>query len=186
MGMTIREKADVVGSLRWVSVFAMETLARWIPTSPEFEAKTCFGRHVWELAQHADALGRRTAELRAALHFSNPPTPAYRALLEELAASSTTPARVATFYDGLCQDLPRRYMAYLSATDRLLDDPSVRVMERILPDFTRMRDEAGAMLRQRPDLAGASALGADWATRAGAVTDWVSRRPVAATPEVLA
>ena len=50
MGLSIREKADTVGTLRFASVFAMESLARWIPTTPELEAKVCFGRHVWEFA----------------------------------------------------------------------------------------------------------------------------------------
>ncbi len=180
MGMTIRERADTIGSLRWVSVFAMETAARWIPTSPEFEAKTCLGRHVWELAQHADALGRRTAELRAAFHFSNPPVEGYRALLEEMAQAPATAARLAHFYEGVCVELPRRYRAYLAATDPMLDEPSVRVIERILPDFTRMREEASAVQHARPELAEATAAGLVWAARAARIDDWVSRRPVAA------
>ena len=180
MGMTIREKADTVGCLRYVSVVAMETLARWIPTTAELEAKICFGRHVWEFAQHADALGKRTAELRAALHFSNPPVKGYAAMLSELAAASSTRDRIALFYEGLLPDLERRYRAYLDHTDHLLDDPSVRLMERALADVTRIRSEAGALVRERPELAGVPSTVRAWAERAGAIAEWVTHRAPAA------
>ena len=184
MGLSIREKADTVGTLRFASVFAMEALARWIPTTPELEAKVCFGRHVWEFAQHADALGRRTAELRAALHHSAPPTSAYGALLDQLAGTVPTRERISVFYDGLLADLERRYRTFLGTTDHLLDEPSVRIMERILQDFARMRGEALALVRERPELADAT-TGPAWAGAAGRVAEWVVSRP-ASPPKVVA
>ena len=82
MTLTVRERADTIGTLRFISVFAMETLARWVPTTPDLEAKIIFGRHIWEFAQHADALGKRTHELRAALHYSPEPTAGSLAALQ--------------------------------------------------------------------------------------------------------
>ena len=79
MTLSVRERADTIGTLRHIEVFTMETLARWVPTTPDLEAKVVFGRHIWDCAQHADALGRRTHELRAeAIVNSRPPaaTPA--------------------------------------------------------------------------------------------------------------
>jgi K+-transporting ATPase ATPase B chain len=35
MGFTIRQKADRIGGFRFVSVYLMEMLARWVPTTPE-------------------------------------------------------------------------------------------------------------------------------------------------------
>jgi hypothetical protein len=183
--LTIREKADTVATLRHASVWAMEALARWIPTTPELEAKICFGRHVWEFAQHADLLGRRTAELRAAPHFSLAPVPAYAALLAELAGTAATPARVAGFYEGFVPELARRYQAYMDATDHLLDDPSIRLMERAVTDLGRLGREARALVAERPDLADAT-TGPAWEARARAVTGWVAFRPAPATPEPLA
>ena len=57
MSLTIRQKADAVGTFRHLSVWYMETLSRWVPTTPEMDAKVLFGRHIWELAQHADSFG---------------------------------------------------------------------------------------------------------------------------------
>src|SRR2546428_4725525 len=98
MSLTVRERADTLGTLRSISVHAMETLARWVPTTPDLEAKLVFGRHIWDFAQHADGLGRRTHELRAAMHYSVPPLPDYQAPLDTLRALTATDERVAVFY----------------------------------------------------------------------------------------
>jgi hypothetical protein len=55
----------------------METLAQWTPTSPEMEVKLMLGEHIWDAAQNADALGKRTRELRLPLQHSLRPVDAY-------------------------------------------------------------------------------------------------------------
>src|SRR5262247_529878 len=99
--MTTREKAEHLGTFRWLEVFLMETLARWVPTTPEMEVKVLFGRHIWDFAQHADALGKRTFELRCPEHHSLAPAPEFLGLLEEAAGARTTSERLAALYDAL-------------------------------------------------------------------------------------
>lgn len=152
MGFTIRQKADRIGAFRHVAVFAMETLARWIPATPELEVKVCFGRHVWDFAQHADWLGRRTGELRAPLQYSHPPAPGYRDALDALAALQGTLDRVSGFYDVFLPDLERRLRAHVAATDPIADEPSVRIIERILFDFPRLAGDRARLAAERPDL----------------------------------
>ena len=60
--LNVKQRANTVGTLRFVSVFLMETLARWIPTTPEMEVKMLLSRQVWRMAQQADRLGRRGRE----------------------------------------------------------------------------------------------------------------------------
>ena len=186
MTLTVRERADTIGTLRFISVFAMETLARWVPTTPDLEAKIIFGRHIWEFAQHADALGKRTHELRAALHYSPEPTHEYLATLEALRALQGSGERVTACYDAFVPDVVARYTAFLEATDPFLDEPSVRVVQRNLADLARMRDESVALRRERVDLAaagGATAIGARFA----ACPSYVRfRAPVASAAERLA
>ena len=62
--MNVKQRAAAVGTLRFVSVFYMETLSRWIPATPEMEVKMLLSRHVWRMAQQADRLGKRWALLR--------------------------------------------------------------------------------------------------------------------------
>lgn len=177
MGLTIREQGDVVATYRYVAVRLMETLARWVPTTPELEAKALFGRHVWDLAQHADQLGYRTHELRLALQHSRPPVEGYERVLKDLDSVGPTASRIAAFYDALLPDLERRYREYLQDADPLLDEPTIRTLERALSDFARMRRDRDQLLTERPDLSqkqdeGTAAL----AARAGAIDDFVDYR----------
>jgi len=180
MGLTIRQKADRIGGFRFVSVFLMETLAKWIPTTPELEAKVLFGRHVWVLAQHADQLGRRTGELRAPAQYSHPPTEGYVRVLETLASSAGTVERVAAFYDAFLPDLERRYREHVAAVDHIDDEPSVRIIEHILFDLARLHQEREAFAAQRPDLA---LVNAQWPAQIAALAagekEVVGERPVA-------
>ena len=51
---------NTCGSASYRGPWMMETTARWTPITPEMEAKVMMGRHIWEFAQMADALGKRT------------------------------------------------------------------------------------------------------------------------------
>ena len=150
---TIKEKADYVGTLRTVNVTLMETLARWVPTSPEMEVKVLMGRHLWDFAQHADLLGKRVFELRAPLHFSPPAAEPYAAWLEGVKGLSATADRLAAFYDGVMPAIVDRHKHYLERTDALQDEPTVRILDRILQDQARMQQEYRALLASQPELA---------------------------------
>lgn len=152
MGLTVREKAELVGTFRGIRIHLMETLARWVPTSPELEVKVLFGRHIWDTAQHADLLGKRSFELRAPLHYTLQPADAYMQILRNVSAYSNSRDRIECFYNIVLPDLERRHAYYLENTDRLQDEPTVRILERIQADDQRMRSEAEAVLRDCPAL----------------------------------
>lgn len=157
MPLTVSQKADALGTYRFVFVHLMETLATWVPTSPELEVKTLFGRHIWTCAQHADLAGRRTVELRAKLHYERPPEAGYRAALEQVRAESSSGNRMAAFYDVLLTDLDARLRLYLADTDDLVDAPTVDVLRRVLSDFERMRQDREDCSRERPDVVATAA-----------------------------
>src|SRR5258706_1771866 len=98
MGLILREKAEYLATFRWLEVFLMETLSRWVPATPEMEVKVLMGRHIWDAAQHADALGKRTFELRASLHYTLAPLAPYLDLLNELAAVPDTSGPMQLIY----------------------------------------------------------------------------------------
>jgi hypothetical protein len=144
MTLSVQERARELATFRFVAVYLMEALARWVPTTPEMEAKVLFGRHIWEMAQQADALGRRTYELRAPLHLSLRPCEEYMAVLAELPAAMGTGERIDGFYRAILPGLEARYRAYIEATDALMDAPSVRLLEDAVRGITRMCDESRA------------------------------------------
>jgi hypothetical protein len=153
VSLTVKQRADQLGTFRFFQVHLMETLARWVPTTPEMEIKVLFGRHIWDAAQQADALGKRTNELRAPLHYTVSPAPGILELLNGVRALVATPDRVRVFYDVLLPQLAAGYRQYLAETDALLDEPSCRVVSRILSDFDRMRAEREQTLADVPQAA---------------------------------
>src|ERR1700692_690041 len=153
MSLSVKEKAEYLGVFRWIEVFMMETLASWVPTTPEMEIKVLFGRHVWESAQNADGLGKRTFELRAPLHYTVKPLEPMAEFMEGLRGLQNTGDRIFVFYDVVAPAVVERYQDYLNRTDHLLDEPSVRVIERILDGYARVqreRDEFCAELDTQP------------------------------------
>jgi hypothetical protein len=126
----------------------MEIAAGWTPSTPEMEVKVLFGRHIWDFARHADALGKRTFELRLPEQASRPPIDAYGALLDDVARLPQTDRRLAALYDAILPGLERRYASYLAETDPILDGPSVVVLEPILQDLARQRRDSEDVRRR--------------------------------------
>jgi hypothetical protein len=139
--LNVKQRANVVGTLRFVSVFLMETLARWIPATPEMEVKMLFSRHVWRMAQQADRLGRRARELRAPLHYSRPPQQDFLTALKQLAAVSDTIDRIDAFHSVALPALVTAYKSYLAETDHVTDEPTVMICQQALGEIETMRRE---------------------------------------------
>ena len=168
MGYTVQQRAECVGTFRWVEVSFMEMLAAWVPTTPEMEVKVLFGRHVWDCAQHADALGKRAFELRAPLHYSLPPVEDYRASLREVASLTGTTERVSAFYGAICPAMVSRYREYLENTDSLMDEPTVRILETIVRDYERMSAERERLAGEVAGIGLAATLH-EWVARQSAI-----------------
>jgi hypothetical protein len=150
MQLNVKERGEFVATFRWIEVNLMEMLARWVPTTPETEVKLVFGSHIWDVAQHADSLGKRTQELRMPLQHSLEPLASYIRFLEDLAATVETKKRVAGFYDCVLPSLERRFRDYLGRVDPLLDGPTVRILDRIMFDIARMTTEGRALREEVP------------------------------------
>lgn len=180
MGLSVRERGETVATLRWIHVRLMEMLAGWTPTTPEMEAKLLFGSHIWDMAQHADLLGKRTYELRMPLQHSLWPTADYVALLDGIRLIEDTNARIAAFYDGILPALAERLANYLSHTDRLIDAPSVRIIERIASDQQRMIGESQTLRGDLPKLSGSGDAATQFLADEAKIVDFVTRRAEAA------
>jgi hypothetical protein len=152
MSLDVKQRGQSVATFRGIFVSLLETAAAWVPTTPEMEVKLLLGGHIWDLAQHADALGKRTHELRLPLQHSVPPPEAYAVLLADIRAATGTGERLAALYDVMLPGLAARLRGYLAATDPLMDAPTVRILERILADFERMLRERDALACQVPQL----------------------------------
>lgn len=176
--LSVAQKADVLATFRSISVSLMETLAEWTPLTPELEVKLLFGRHLYEFAQHADGLGQRTAELRAGLHYTRPPRAEYSQALEACRARQTGAERVASIYDAVIPDLAARYDDQTAHADPLLDQPTIRLVERIRRDLDRLLVERHDMLRDATLGPVPAGLTDDLRARLAAAREFVEFRPV--------
>ncbi len=150
--LTVAQRGLFVATMRYVHVWLMETLAAWVPTTPEMEVKLLFGEHIWDAAQHADAFGKRTFELRMPLQHSLPPTADYVDFLAALGHAGTTQAKLAGIYMVLLPALNRRFQEYLGQTDSLSDAPTVRILQREMTDISRMCASYRLLLEQQSHL----------------------------------
>lgn len=148
MRMTVNDRARAIATFRFIEVKLMELTAGWTPSTPEMEAKVMFGRHIWDFAQHADALGKRTFELRQPEHYTLAADPAYQALLTSVGAADDTAQRIAGLYEVIVPGLMRRYENYIAATDPILDEPTIVIMERIILDLKRQIAGAQTLLKE--------------------------------------
>jgi len=162
MGLTVKQRGQNVATFRFIEVRLMEILSAWVPSTPEMEAKLLFGAHIWDTAQAADALGKRTYELRMPLQHSLKPAAGYLQVLDTLASADGAASRIAAFYDVMLPGLAARYGNYLGATDSLMDAPTVRIIERILETGARMMREANKLRDELPTL---KLSASDWLTR---------------------
>ncbi len=181
MPLNVKQRGDHVATFRWIEVRLMETLARWVPTTPETEVKLVFGAHIWDVAQHADSLGKRAHELRLPLQHSREPSSDFVAFLGDLAGTAETDKRVAGFYDCVLPGLERRIRDYLGQVDPLLDGPTVRILQRILLDMARMQGECRTLRREVPAVASTEAAWLEGQRRREAsLVDIVVGRPAEA------
>jgi len=177
MTLSVQQRGETLATLRFVQVRLMESCARWVPTTPEMEVKLLFGAHVWDLAQHADALGKRVHELRMPLQHSLPPQEDYIAALDELTGAGETSQKLAALYEAILPSLGKRYRSYVVRTDALMDAPSVRIIERILADQSRMIREYKELISALPGLQPADPMVARMRDRESSVDDIVVHRP---------
>lgn len=148
MSLSVDERVTRIATFRFIEVRLMEIAAAWTPTTPEMEVKVMLGRHIWDFAQHADALGKRTFELRRPEQHSVPPAEPYVRLLDDVRATTGTSARLTALYDVIVPGLEARYRLYLEQVDPILDGPSIAIIERILVDIARQRGDATRVRRE--------------------------------------
>jgi len=146
--MNVKQRAETIGTFRFIEVRLMETAAYWVPLTPEMEVKVLLGRHIWDFAQHADWLGKRAFELRQPENFTRKAHDHYVELLDSLKEAKETAEKLSLMYDVILPGLTRRYEQYLAETDQLLDGPSVVIVQRITMDLRRQMADAAKLRKE--------------------------------------
>jgi hypothetical protein len=144
------ESARLLRNYRYVVERTMRALGGWIALTPELSAKLLMGRHVWDLAQHCDAFGRRLPELRAHAQVSEAASPAVAAFMdaiEEPEAPDQTVERLVGVYRVLKPHLLATYRQHLARANAVYEPPTRRILARCIDDEGKHIAGADTILR---------------------------------------
>src|SRR5688572_7748066 len=109
----------------------LRRLGGWLAGIPYWDAKLAVGAHIWEDAQHAEALLKRLHELKDLGAERRVVSPIERVLARAAEAESGD-AFLAGIYRCIKPWLLARYEEHLHCTDRLMDGPTVEILEHIV------------------------------------------------------
>ena len=132
--------ARLLKNYRYVVERTMRAVGGWIALTPEISAKLVMGRHVWDLAQHCDAFGRRLPELRAHAQVSEPANPnvvRFMDCLEEPERPDQTVERLVGVYAVLKPHLLATYRHHLVRANPVYEPPTRRILARCIADEER-------------------------------------------------
>ena len=155
----VDHSARLLRNYRYAAERALRALGGWIALTPEISAKLLMGRHVWDLAQHADAFGRRLPELRAPAQVSEPANQSFVAFmdaLEEAEAPHQTVERLVGVYRVLKPHLLAAYRDHVARANPIYEPPTRRILARCIEDEARHIAAGETILRH---LASTPALG---------------------------
>src|SRR5256712_6480973 len=144
------DSARLLKNYRYVVERTLRALGGWIALTPELSAKLLMGRHVWDLAQHCDAFGRRLPELRAHAQVSEPANPAIAAFmdaLEEPEAPDQTVERLVGVYGVLKPHLLATYRGHLARANPVYEPPTRRILAHCIEDEMKHIVAGQAILR---------------------------------------
>lgn len=114
----------------------LRRLGGWLAGLTYWDAKLAVGTHIWEDAQHAEAILKRLHELKD-LGAERRVVAAVERALDRLAGAADTDAFLAGVYRGLKPWLLARYEEHLAQTDPVMDAPTVEILARIIGEKKR-------------------------------------------------
>ena len=135
--VSVDHSARLMRNYRYAVERAMRALGGWMALTPELSAKLLMGRHVWDLAQHADAFGKRLPELRAQAQVSEPANQAFVAFMdtvEEQEGLHQTVERLVGVYRVLKPHLLAAYLDHLERANPVFEPPTRRILAGCVDD----------------------------------------------------
>jgi hypothetical protein len=113
----------------------MRDLLSHLTAEPHWELKGGYALHQWQDAEHVDRLRRRIGEMRHPVPpMESAPDAALDLLLDEMLRSGDAVELLAGSYRVVRTALAESYREYLAVSNPLVDHPTRRVIQAILPD----------------------------------------------------
>jgi hypothetical protein len=134
-GLAVAEATAILHRFAYVKQRLAISAAAFLPSTPEWEAKSALALHGWIDADHAAAIYARIAEMREpAPGAGDVPDEQLCAALDEVLAAPGTAARVGALYGAVRPALRAAIDSYLVRTNPLCDQPTVRMLRSIVAE----------------------------------------------------
>ncbi len=135
LGFGVEENARRLHRLAYVEQRLMFIAAGHLLSVPEWEAKFLLGRHLYEDAEHHQALRTRIGELRRSEHSVDAsPDPALTALMDEAIRAADGIELLTGIYRVLKPALIAAYRAHGERINPLVDYSTGRMLRLLLPE----------------------------------------------------
>jgi hypothetical protein len=106
----------------------------WCARVPEMSIKILIGTHIWDNAQHLEAIHQRLKELRYPSELPACPSLEYGRFLDELDEAQNSLEFLVGIYRILKPRLISAYQWHIAQCDPLIDEPSIHVLKRMIAD----------------------------------------------------
>ncbi len=113
----------------------------WLPLAPEFEVKYRLGDHLHDDARAVSRVKRRLYELRHPSDYPGSPGEELAALLDRMEGARTPGDYVAIAYGEAKPALVRAMQIHLEALDPVSDEPSLRLLTKLVERQGRHMEE---------------------------------------------
>jgi len=163
-GLGVFAIADRLRRCAYVERACLHQLAGWFFRAEPFEQKQRFGYHVWDHAEHVQALRQRLTLLRS----GNPDVsvdPALRSAIDGLLHAPDAWCYLRASYLVVRRELIACYRRTLEDCDPAANAADIRLIRRVLPELEEQVAWAADQLRDDPDTERSGA----WAARADRV-----------------
>ena len=146
---SVKQSARYIMNYRYAEERMMRMMAGWIALTPEVQVKLEIARQVYEDALHADALGKRLAELRSQAQVSKPANELFVALMNEIEDKEEwedTIERLVGIYRVLKPHLVSHYSAHVAAANPVYEPPTLRILVHLVEDEKRHIERGSVLL----------------------------------------
>jgi hypothetical protein len=184
---SVRQSARFIMNYRYAEERMMRMMAGWIALTPQLPVKIEMARQVYECALHADALGKRLAELRSQAQVSRPPNEAFVGFMNEIEDQEQweqTIERLVGIHRVLKPHLIAHYSSHVSAANPIYEPPTLRILAHLVDDEKRHVERGLVLLDDLLDSPEAHRRAARWQGRleellaaAGGVTGFEAEEP---------
>src|SRR5262245_40190190 len=131
--LSLDQNISRLGALFAAERATLRRMGGWLAGIPYWDAKLEVGTHIWEDAQHAEALLKRLHELKdlgAERRVFGP----IEQLLDRVAEAEEGDAFLAGLYRVVKPWLVSQYEDHFRQTDPVMDAPTVEVLRRIIDE----------------------------------------------------